>query len=74
MLCQSLHQHQRGLPLTGLGLDLDFNPGPVLDNPIADRTDLARLDGGILYLAGGGVAVVQQTAGRSDGAFLFCRL
>lgn len=35
------------LPLTGLGLglDLDFNPGPVLENPIGSRADLPRLDG-----------------------------
>ena len=33
------------LPLTGLDLSLDFAPGPILENPISGRSDLARLDG-----------------------------
>ena len=33
------------LPLTGLDLKLDFNPGPELENPIMSRADLPRLDG-----------------------------
>jgi uroporphyrinogen decarboxylase len=33
------------LPLTGLGVDLDFQPGPVVANPVAGEGDLARLEG-----------------------------
>ena len=33
------------LPLTGLGLDLDFQPGPVVANPVCSETDLERLAG-----------------------------
>jgi uroporphyrinogen decarboxylase len=35
------------LPLTGLGLDIDFAPGPVVANPIESPADLARLDGDV---------------------------
>lgn len=31
------------LPLTGLGLELDFTPGPVLANPIRNKADVDRL-------------------------------
>jgi uroporphyrinogen decarboxylase len=33
------------LPLTGLGVELDFQPGPVVANPIRAESDLARLSG-----------------------------
>ena len=33
------------IPLTGLGIALDFSPGPVVANPIEGATDLDRLDG-----------------------------
>ena len=35
------------LPLTALGLELDFDPGPVLRNPIRGEADLARLAGDV---------------------------
>lgn len=35
------------VPLTGLGIDLDFSPGPVVANPIADAGDLGRLEGDV---------------------------
>jgi uroporphyrinogen decarboxylase len=35
------------LPLTGLGVSLDFHPGPVVENPVAGPADLARLDGSV---------------------------
>ncbi|MCE2390594.1 MAG: uroporphyrinogen decarboxylase [Proteobacteria bacterium] len=33
------------LPLAGLGIELDFDPGPRIANPIRSRPDLANLDG-----------------------------
>jgi uroporphyrinogen decarboxylase len=33
------------LPLSGLGLELDFDPGPRIENPIEKPADLARLSG-----------------------------
>ena len=33
------------LPLTALGLELDFDPGPVVRNPIRRESDLALLQG-----------------------------
>jgi uroporphyrinogen decarboxylase len=35
------------LPLRGAGLALDFSPGPVVALPVANESDLARLDGDI---------------------------
>jgi len=35
------------LPLAGLGLALDFRPGPIVENPIAGPADLARLEGSV---------------------------
>jgi uroporphyrinogen decarboxylase len=35
------------LPLTGLGVSLDFHPGPVVENPVAGPSDLARLEGSV---------------------------
>ena len=35
------------IPLTGLGLALDFQPGPVVENPIEDPRDLDRLTGDV---------------------------
>lgn len=34
------------LPLSGLGLELEFAPGPRVANPLRARSDLARLEGG----------------------------
>jgi uroporphyrinogen decarboxylase len=33
------------LPLTGLGVALDFAPAPVVANPVVEGSDLARLEG-----------------------------
>jgi uroporphyrinogen decarboxylase len=33
------------LPLAGLGLALDFQPGPIVANPVSEPRDLARLEG-----------------------------
>ena len=35
------------LPLVGLGVELDFDPGPAVANPIRDERDLVRLEGSI---------------------------
>jgi len=35
------------LPLLALGVELDFDPGPVVANPIQSADDLARLDGDV---------------------------
>jgi uroporphyrinogen decarboxylase len=35
------------LPLTGLKLDLDFQPGPRVENPILQASDLWRLEGSV---------------------------
>jgi len=35
------------LPLRGAGLELDFAPGPIVANPVATESDLARLAGDI---------------------------
>jgi uroporphyrinogen decarboxylase len=35
------------LPLLALGIELDFDPGPVVANPIQNAEDLARLDGDV---------------------------
>jgi uroporphyrinogen decarboxylase len=35
------------LPLAGLGLELEFSPGPLVRNPISTRADLARLEGDV---------------------------
>jgi uroporphyrinogen decarboxylase len=40
------------VPLTGLGIELDFTPGPVVANPIESAADLGRLEGD----AGGAMA------------------
>jgi len=31
------------LPLQGMGIDLDFAPGPVIRNPVRNATDIDRL-------------------------------
>jgi uroporphyrinogen decarboxylase len=33
------------LPLTGLGLELGFHPGPAVENPVEKAADLVRLEG-----------------------------
>lgn len=33
------------LPLSGLGIELDFQPGPVVANPVRAESELGRLDG-----------------------------
>jgi uroporphyrinogen decarboxylase len=35
------------IPLTALGLDVDFNPGPRVGNPITGEADLRRLEGDV---------------------------
>ncbi len=35
------------LPLTGLGLKIDFDPGPHVANPLAGAADLTRLEGDV---------------------------
>jgi uroporphyrinogen decarboxylase len=35
------------VPLSGLGLDFEFAPGPTTRRPIRDEEDLARLDGSV---------------------------
>ena len=35
------------LPLASLGLDLDFQPGPVVANPVTSEADLERLEGSV---------------------------
>ena len=35
------------LPLSGLGLELDFQPGPQIKNPIRSERDLERLEGSV---------------------------
>jgi uroporphyrinogen decarboxylase len=35
------------LPLTGLGIELDFRPGPVVENPIEAPAHLERLEGSV---------------------------
>ena len=40
------------IPLTGLGISLDFAPGPSVANPIERASDLARLDGDVAAAMG----------------------
>ena len=49
------------LPLTGLGIDLDFQPGPVVANPVRGLADLTRL-------AGDAAAAMQPTCEAIRGA------
>ena len=35
------------LPFLGLGLELDFNPGPRVENPVRSESELERLGGGV---------------------------
>ncbi|MEE9281619.1 MAG: uroporphyrinogen decarboxylase [Myxococcota bacterium] len=35
------------IPLSGLGIELHFDPGPVVRNPVASPADLGRLEGSV---------------------------
>ena len=55
------------LPLTALRLSLDFDPGPVLADPLKDARDLARLEGSVVSAMTPTCAAIRQIARETNG-------
>jgi uroporphyrinogen decarboxylase len=55
------------LPLTGLGLDLDFSPGPVVANPLDDPGRLERLEGSAADAMAPTAEAIRRVHKRLDG-------
>jgi len=55
------------LPLSSLDLSLDFDPGPVLADPVKDASDLSRLDGSVASAMAPTCEAIRQIARATKG-------